>query len=65
MKYEVTIKEALGRAVFVEADSLDEAVEKVKEMYYQSKVVLDADDYLGTTFYYKDSKYGEEDGYGE
>lgn len=44
MKYRIAVEEKLRREVVVEADSLDDAVEAVKNLYYAEEIVLDADD---------------------
>ena len=47
MKYQVEIEEVLRRVVEIEADSADEAENKVLELYRNSKIVLDAGDFIG------------------
>lgn len=44
MKYLVEISETLQRKIVVEADSQDEARQKAEDMYYNSEIVLNADD---------------------
>ena len=44
MKYLVEISETLQRKVVIEADSQDAARQKAEDMYYNSEIVLDADD---------------------
>ena len=44
MKYLVEISETLQRKIVVEADSQDAARQKAEDMYYNSEIVLDADD---------------------
>lgn len=46
MRYLVTIKETLGRAVCVEASSEYEAMNKVQRAYDEGEIVLDADDFI-------------------
>ena len=43
--YLVTIEETLSRTVKVEATSLNEAISKIEDAYYNCEVVLDADDF--------------------
>lgn len=50
MKYYINIKETLERTVAVEADSLDNAYEKVEAAYKDCDIVLDADDFVGVEF---------------
>jgi len=45
--YEVEITETLQRVVEIEADSKDEAVEKVCKQYSDEKIVLDESDFKG------------------
>ena len=44
-KYIVQVSELLCHRVEVEANSREEAIEKIKDDYYNSKLVLTADDY--------------------
>lgn len=46
-EYQIEIKEALERVVTVDADNLDEAIDKVVEMYDAGEIVLDAEDFKG------------------
>lgn len=50
MTYEVLITETLERKVKVEASSLQEAEEKVREAYYNEEHVLDWSDFTGVEF---------------
>ena len=45
-KYTVEVTEVLARRVEVEADTPDEAVELVREMYEAADIVLGADDFI-------------------
>ena len=49
-KYEVIIYETLSRSVEVEAKDVDEAREKVRNMYFNEEIVLDSSDYIDTDF---------------
>ena len=49
-KYEVTIYETLSRSVEIEAKDVDEAREKVRNMYIDEEIVLDSSDYVDTEF---------------
>lgn len=46
-KFAIEVKEVLSRIVDVEADSMEEAVSKVSEMYDAQEISLDYDDYAG------------------
>ena len=45
-KYIVQVSELLCHRVEVEANSKEEAIEKIKDDYYNSKFVLTAEDYV-------------------
>lgn len=49
-EYEIEIKEELSKVVKIKADSLSEAIDMVTDKYYNSEIVLDADDYKGVEF---------------
>ena len=51
MKYKVTIEEKLVKEIEVEVENFDEALEKVKDMYDNSEIVLSADDFSKVDFY--------------
>lgn len=44
MKYLVEISETLQRKVEIEADNPSDAIQIAKDKYYNSEIVLDADD---------------------
>ncbi len=48
--YTVEITETLRRTVNVEARDYDDAINKVREAWRRSKIVLDADDFLEAGF---------------
>lgn len=50
MKYVVEITEKLVKHVIVEAESTDEAKEKVSDAHREAKIVLDYDDYEDVDF---------------
>lgn len=50
MKYVVRITEKLVKHVVVEADSTEEAEDKVSDAHRKAKVVLDYDDYEDVEF---------------
>ena len=47
-QYIVYISETLARAVEVEAENEDDALEQVQELYDNGDIVLSADDFNGT-----------------
>jgi len=46
--YEIEVHEVLSRVLNIEAESQNDAILKVKEMYLNEKVTLDVDDYVIT-----------------
>ncbi len=50
MTYKVTIEELLVREIEVEADSPNEAMDKIHEKYKNEEIVLTADDFSEVTF---------------
>ena len=48
--YEIEIEELLQKVVKVEADSLDEAIDKVQDGYRNEEYVLDYNDFKGVEF---------------
>ena len=51
MKYKVNVEELLSRIVEVEDENEEEAEEKVKEMYMNEEIVLDASDFQGVEYF--------------
>ena len=49
-EFEVTVTETLQRTVKVEADSKDDALQMVKDMYRDSEIVLDSDDFADVEY---------------
>lgn len=47
MKYYVSITETLNKIVSVEANSVEEAVNKVAEKYHADEITLTSKDYVG------------------
>lgn len=47
MKYYVSITETLNKIVSVEANSVEEAVNKVTEKYHADEITLTSKDYVG------------------
>lgn len=45
MKYKIEILETLRRVVEIDTKNEEEAMDKVGRMYYNSDIVLDADDF--------------------
>lgn len=50
MKYKVNVEELLSRIVEVEAEN-EEAEEKVREMYMNEDIVLDASDFQSVEYF--------------
>lgn len=51
MKYKVNIEELLGRIVEVEANNEKEAEEKVRDLYMNEDIVLDASDFKSVEYF--------------
>lgn len=47
MKYDITVIETLSRTVSVEAESYNDALEKVEDMYDRQEIILDSSDFKG------------------
>ena len=50
MKFSVEVKEVLARVVCVEADTEDDALEKVRLQYRATDIVLDSSDFVDVKF---------------
>lgn len=48
-KYKIIIREVLKKIVEIDAESYEEAVDEVQTDYYDQKIILGADDWVGTT----------------
>lgn len=46
--YKIEVKEYLSRVIEIEAESRNEAISIVKEMYKAEEIVLDSEDYVIT-----------------
>jgi len=46
--FKIEIQELLSRIIEMEAETKDEAVSKVRELYRKEEIVLDSDDYVST-----------------
>ena len=55
-KYRIEVTEVLSRIVETEAESEDAAVEKIRKMYRNCEIVLDASDYVETEISVKSEK---------
>ncbi len=49
MKIDIKITEVLSRIVTVNADSVDDAIDKVTQMYVKEEIILDSSDFEGDT----------------
>jgi len=48
MKIDIEVKEVLSRVVTIDAETVDEAISKVEDMYFREEIVLDYVDFDGT-----------------
>jgi hypothetical protein len=46
--FKIEIQEFLSRIIEVEAETKDEAISKVRQLYRNEEIVLDSDDYVST-----------------
>lgn len=44
-QYAISVREILKRTVIVEADNLEEAIQKIEEAVEREEIILDVDDY--------------------
>lgn len=49
-EYDIEVKEQLSRIEHIKAESIEEAVDIVKKMYYSEQIVLDSNDMKEVTF---------------
>lgn len=49
-EFQIEIKEELSRVVTVNADTVENAMNKAMELYYGQKIILDAEDMKGVEF---------------
>jgi hypothetical protein len=47
MKVNIEVKEVLSRVISVDAETVDDAISKVEDMYYKEEIVLDYVDFDG------------------
>jgi hypothetical protein len=47
MKVNIEVKEILSRVISIDAETVDEAIAKVEDMYFREEVVLDYADFDG------------------
>ncbi len=50
MYYAVAIKETLKRTVIIEGKSFEDAKDKIEDLYLNSEIILDADDFSDKEF---------------
>lgn len=46
--FKIEVQEFLSRIIEIEAENIDDAVLKAKEMYQREEIILDSEDYLTT-----------------
>ena len=56
MKYKVNVEELLSRIAEVKAENEEEAEEKVREMYMNEEIVLDASDFQSVEYFVQQKK---------
>ena len=62
-QYGISVREILKRTVIVEAESLEEAIQKVEDAVEREEIILDVDDYddreIIPSEYFEDGKVPE------
>ncbi|MGY6523518.1 MAG: DpnD/PcfM family protein [Mongoliitalea sp.] len=48
--FKIEVKETLSRIIEIEANSNEEALLKIEDLYKNQEIVLDADDFIETEF---------------
>ena len=51
MKYKVNVEELLSRIIEIEAENEEEAEEKVRKMYINEDIILDASDFQSVEYF--------------
>ena len=49
-EFQIEIKEELARVETIQAETIGEAIDKAMELYYDQKIILDAEDMKGVDF---------------
>ncbi len=49
-EFQIEITETLSRIVSIDANDVNEAIQKVREQYRQSDIVLDSEDFITVDF---------------
>ncbi|MDD6565043.1 MAG: DpnD/PcfM family protein, partial [Clostridiales bacterium] len=49
-EFEVTITETLQKSVVVEADSKDDAIQMVEDMWKDADIILDSENFVGVEY---------------
>ena len=57
MKVDIEIIEVLSKNITIDSNSIDDAIDIIKEMYKQEKIVLDYSDLVDVSFKYKNDKF--------
>lgn len=50
MKYQIEITETLQKTINVESENFESALEKIKQLYQRSEIVLDSKDFIDADF---------------
>lgn len=48
--FKIEVKETLSRIIEIQAESKEDALLRIEELYKKQEIVLDADDYVVTEF---------------
>ncbi len=48
-KFKIEVKETLSKVIEIEAENVEEAIQKVSKFYKDEEIILDSEDYLDTS----------------
>ena len=55
--YAIEIKETLSKVIEIEANTEEEALQKIKDLYQKESIVLDAEDFVTVEFLKVEEKF--------
>lgn len=64
MKFDIVIEEKLKRIISIDANSLNEAIEKVEELYKKEEIILDYSDFESVLMIGEENYVKEKNGRG-
>lgn len=61
MKYDIEIREILSRVISVKSNSVDDAIDYIRDMYRKEEIVLDDSDFNGDVSIEEEKSYSRKD----